>query len=154
MPVLLSYTTFKPWLNNGYHQSFSRILIDSGAYSELNSGVKVDGEAYKDWYQRWDGHADAIAGLDDIRGDWRKSLKNYELYGGFPTFHDTDPPELLDDLIAISREQGRKWLGIGLLPPREGKGDLFVRRATVSPKICTFMVGHCEHTHGCDDWTA
>lgn len=129
MPVLLSFALVGKkvgWLNKGYQQSFSRILIDSGAYSELNSGVKVDGEAYKDWWKQWEGHADAIAGLDDIRGDWKRSLKNYELYGGFPTIHDTDPFGLLKDLLPIVQERGG-WLGIGLKPPRSGK-EKFIRR--------------------------
>ena len=65
---------------------------------------------------------DAFAGLDDIAGDWRKSMANYR-HGGFPTIHDTDPLELLDDLIPLARERGR-WLGVGLVPPREGKEAL------------------------------
>ena len=121
MPVLFSFAIYPKWVDR-YAPTFSRILIDSGAYSELNSGVKVDLAAYADWAPRWDGHADAIAGLDDITGDWRRSLANYERFPlGFPTYHDTDPPELLDDLIPMAQERGR-WLGLGLKPPREGKG--------------------------------
>jgi hypothetical protein len=120
MPVLLSFAIWGDWLDKGYAASFSRLLIDSGAYSELTGKAKIDGGAYKDWCKRWDGHADAVAGLDDIRGDWRRSLKNYEKYGGFPTMHDTDPPELLKDLIPIARERGG-WIGLGLNPPRQGK---------------------------------
>ncbi len=121
MPVLLSFTTHSRWVDD-YVPSFSRLLIDSGAFSELRSGVKVDGSEYREWQARWREceHLDAVAGLDDIRGDWRKSLRNYELYGGFPTMHETDPPELLADLVPIARERGG-WLGIGLLPPRSGK---------------------------------
>jgi hypothetical protein len=121
MPVLVSFAIYAKWLDD-YLPSFARVLIDSGAFSEFNSGKKVDGEAYRDWQARWQetAHVDAIAGLDDIRGDWRKSLRNYDLYGGFPTMHETDPSELLDDLIPIARERGN-WLGVGLLPPRAGK---------------------------------
>jgi hypothetical protein len=121
MPVLVSYALYSKWMDQ-YVPSFSRVLVDSGAYSEFNSGKVIDGHAYRDWCQRWNdtAHIDAIAGLDDIRGDWRRSLKNYELFGGFPTFHETDPPELLEDLLPIARERGR-WLGVGLLPPRSGK---------------------------------
>jgi hypothetical protein len=94
----------------------------------LNSGKAISLNAYIDWSARWIGHADAIAGLDDIRGDWRRSLANYERFpGGFPTFHDSDPPELLDDLVLIARERG-KWIGLGLIPPREGK-EQWVRDA-------------------------
>jgi hypothetical protein len=132
MPVLVSYAIYPrskkrgPWLDD-YVPTFQRLLVDSGAFSEFNSGVKVDGLAYRDWCQRWDGvqHVDAIAGLDDIAGDWRRSLNNYEQFGGFPTMHETDPPELLDDLIPIARERGN-WLGLGLIPPRVNKWG-FVR---------------------------
>lgn len=124
MPVLFSFACYSPWLDS-YQATFSRLLIDSGAYSEFSTGKTVDGYRYKDWYQRWVDHADAIAGLDDISGNWRRSMDNYEKFGGFPTFHETDPPELLDDLIPLARERGG-WLGLGLLPPRSGK-DEFVR---------------------------
>lgn len=126
MPVLLSFACWSKWID-GYQPTFRRILIDSGAYSEMNSGKKIDGKKYFDWHQRWVGHADAIAGIDDIGGDWRRSLANYEQFGGFPTFHDTDPPELLDDLIHIARARGG-WIGIGLKPPRDGK-ESFIRSA-------------------------
>lgn len=124
--VLLSYAVHR---NKGkvvadrYSHTFHRLLIDSGAYSAMASGVRVDPLEYRDWAARWEGQADAIAGLDSIDGDWKQSLANYELAGGFPTFHDTDPPELLPDLIAIARLQGRGWIGVGLKPPRHGKED-------------------------------
>lgn len=142
MPVLLSYALCKgmTWLEKGYQQSFSRILIDSGAFSEFNSGVKVDLPRYMDWGRSWIGHADAVAGLDDIQGDWKRSLKNYEAFPeGFPTFHETDPWELLRDLVSLSRER-KQWLGLGLLPPRKGK-DTFVR------KVCD-NVPEGIHLHG------
>lgn len=126
MPVLLSFACYSPWLDR-YQQTFDRILIDSGAFSEMNSKVKIDGIQYRDWCQRWSGHADACAGIDDISGDWRRSLRNYEEFGGFPTFHDTDPPELLDDLVALARERCG-WIGLGLMPPRNGK-ESWVRSA-------------------------
>lgn len=123
--VLLSYAGWSPWIER-YAQSFGSILIDSGAFSVMNSGHVVDAAAYAEWVARWpEGAVKAWAGLDDIRGDWRVSMRNYEA-GGFPTFHDSDPPELLEDLIPIARERGG-WLGIGLVPPRQGKRDFVVR---------------------------
>jgi hypothetical protein len=134
MPVLLSFAAYtdgktarETWVEK-YAPSFARILIDSGAFSELNTGKKVDLSAYADWAARWGDMADAVAGLDDISGDWRRSLANYEAFpAGFPTFHETDPPELLDDLIPLARSRGN-WLGLGLLPPRDGK-ERWVREA-------------------------
>ena len=127
MPVLLSYGLYDPFLDKFQH-TFKRLLIDSGAYSVFNSGESVDVTAYADWSLRWEGHADAVAGLDDISGDWRKSLSNYEaMPNGSPTIHDSDPPELLKDLVQLAGERD-KWIGIGLKPPREGK-ERFVRWA-------------------------
>jgi len=129
MPVLLSYACHSPWLDK-YQQSFARILIDSGAFSELTGATRVDLAAYADWAERWRGHVDAVASLDDISGDWRRGLRNIEAMPaglGFPTFHETDPWELLPDLCAIARERGN-WIGLGLLPPRSGK-EMWMRRA-------------------------
>lgn len=142
MPVLLSYAVAGrcSWLDKGYQQSFSRVLVDSGAYSEFTTGKRVDLGAYCEWASRWDGHADAIAGLDDIAGDWKKSLANYEAFpGGFPTFHESDPWDLLADLVAMCIER-RQWLGLGLLPPREGK-ESWVRRVVAE-------IPDSIHVHG------
>ncbi|HKS96734.1 MAG TPA: hypothetical protein VJV74_11475, partial [Terriglobia bacterium] len=98
--------------------------IDSGVWSEFTTGKIVDVAEYREWSERWRDRADAIAGVDDIRGDWRRSLKNYEAVPwGFPTFHETDPPELLPELCAMARERGG-WIGFGLMPPRESKERL------------------------------
>ncbi len=117
MPVLVSFAKYGKWMES-YLPSYGRLLIDSGAYSELTGKAKIDLPAYTAFAQArpW---ADAWAGLDDISGDWRRSLKNYQA-GGFPTMHESDPPELLDELIPMARERG-KWIGVGLLPPRHGK---------------------------------
>jgi hypothetical protein len=120
MNVLLSFAIFGKWMWQ-YQPSFRRVLIDSGAFSEMNSGKKIDIEAYKDWSQLWQPRAEAVAGLDDITGDWKRSLKNYEaIPWSFPTWHDTDPIELLDDLIPMAQER-KTWIGLGLMPPRHGK---------------------------------
>lgn len=136
-PVLLSYALRSDWIMQ-YVPSFGRVLIDSGAFSVMNSGKVIDPIAYRDWASQFE-WVDAIAGLDDIGGDWRKSLRNYEVGGGFPTFHDSDPPELLDDLVAIARERGG-WIGIGLVPPRRGK------RRFVAETIARIPAG--IHIHG------
>lgn len=132
MPVLLSFAIFSNWLHR-YQQCFSRILIDSGAFSELNSDKKIDIEQYKDWSMQWIDKADAIAGLDDIKGDWKKSLLNYsKIEWTFPTWHDTDPLELIPELVAMSRER-KTWLGIGLLPPRQNKEKIIKQALELIP---------------------
>ncbi len=120
MPVLLSFAYYSDWMDR-YQHTFKRLLIDSGAYSEFTTKKPIDIGAYNEWSQRWDGHADAVAGLDDISGDWRRSLANYELVPhGFPTYHETDPPQILPDLCAMARERGR-WIGLGMLPATRAK---------------------------------
>lgn len=127
MNVLMSFACFSTWLWR-YQTNFKRILIDSGAYSELNSGKKIDIEAYKEWSHKWRGRAEAIAGLDDISGDYRRSLKNYAaIEWSFPTWHDSDPIELIDELAAMAKER-KTWLGIGMMPPRHGK-ERIIREA-------------------------
>lgn len=126
-PVLLSFGSMpKTPAAMEYLHTYDRVLLDSGAFSEVNSGIAIDIVEYGDWLESipW---RDAAAGLDSIRGDWRQSLKNYEaLPSTFPTYHDTDPPELLPDLVQLARERGN-WLGIGLLPPRTGRGEWLKR---------------------------
>jgi hypothetical protein len=117
--VLVSYANYNKWMDR-YLPSYDHILVDPGAFSELTGKKAIDPVAYAEWAAALPG-IDAWAGVDDIRGDWRRSLKNYT-HGGFPTFHDSDPPELLDDLIPLARERG-DWMGVGLLPPRRGKGS-------------------------------
>jgi hypothetical protein len=130
MPVLLSFACWSPWIDR-YQQTFRRLLIDSGAYTEFTTGKRVDINAYAEWAARWEGHADAVAGLDDISGDWRRSLANYEAFpGGFPTYHETDPPELLDDIIGLASLR-KQWIGLGMLPEtrRRRSGEDWLRDA-------------------------
>jgi hypothetical protein len=61
-------------------------------------------------------------------GIGKRPLANYEAVPlGFPTYHETDPPELLDDLTPMARERSG-WLGLGMLPAtrarRAGEGWL------------------------------
>lgn len=132
MDVLVSFALWKPWLAR-YVPSFNHMLIDSGAYSELTGNAKVDLGEYREWSCQFRGKVDAIAGLDDISGDWKRSLTNYDaIPWGFPTYHETDPPELLKDLLALAKDRGR-WIGIGMLPPRVGKREWLLRTCEEIP---------------------
>lgn len=115
MPVLVSYAgdAKKAWMER-YLPSFSRLLIDSGAYSELTGKAKVDLDAYAEWSHGF-AWADAVAALDDIRGDWQRGMGNWRAHPWqFPTFHDSDPWEALETILAFEP----KWLGLGMVPPR------------------------------------
>ena len=123
MNVLISFPLYSNWLGD-YVKSFDKVMIDSGAYTEFNTGKKIDVIKYKDWSQQWLDRAEAITGLDDINGDWKKSWSNYKkIEWSFPVFHESDPIEFLDDCIAMALER-KTWLGIGLIPPRTGKEKL------------------------------
>ena len=111
--MLVSFALWSPWMER-YQQSWGKMILDSGAFSVFNSGKTIDLQGYADFAEQWVWRFENIAGLDDISGDWRQSLKNYEVVG-FPTFHNTDPPELLNDLIGLARERGG-WIGLGIAP--------------------------------------
>jgi hypothetical protein len=122
--VLLSFTTYRSPVMN-FYTSWASIMVDSGAFSELASGEQVDLSKYIAWAQEWEKISVACAGLDDIAGNWKRSLKNYERFG-FPTIHPADPPELLRDLIPIAEKRG-KWIGVGGLA-RGGDRTDWVKR--------------------------
>lgn len=121
MPVLLSYPLYSKWMD-GYLASYDRVLVDSGAFSELNSGVSVDLDGYAEFSKSMLSvpHVDACACLDDIRGDWRRGLRNWEsMPWTFPVFHDSDPPEALEAILERVFDDGRpRWIGLGMVPPR------------------------------------
>jgi hypothetical protein len=114
MPVLISYAVRDPWLDQ-YVPSFGPLLVDSGAFSAFNSGKVVDVEAYGAWAEGYRGMADAVAALDDIAGNWRQGLKNWDRFPWqFPTYHSSDPPEALEEILA----RRPRWVGLGMVPPR------------------------------------
>jgi len=128
MPVLLSFAleARQTWLQK-YIPTFGRVMADSGAYSEMSSGKVVDLDEYGQWVEEARLTLDAAAALDDIRGDWRRSLRNWDsLPHTFPVLHDSDPPEYIAAVIerlgdparARLRPTDLQWCGIGLVPPR------------------------------------
>jgi hypothetical protein len=123
MPVLLSYAQHTRRFLDDYLSSFRRVLIDSGAFSVLNSGKQIDVDAYAEWSAEYRDlpHVDAVAALDDIAGDWEQGLANWRRHPWmFPTYHDSDPQEALDAILAYSPQ----WLGLGMVPPRDSEAWL------------------------------
>lgn len=119
MPWLISFWAWRKWLDD-YIPTSSSLLIDSGAFSELNSGVSIDPDEYEEWARRYP-FAVAHAALDSIHGDTERTLRNAEKFG-FPTFHEADPIEALPEFIELARKRNG-WLGIGMTPPRNGKAE-------------------------------
>lgn len=116
MPVLLSFGAdgAANWLQP-YVPTFRRLLIDSGAFSVWSSGKRIDLVAYAAWAEQY-AWADGVAALDDVAGDWKQGLRNWNAYPWmFPTFHNSDPDEALDEILA----RAPRWLGLGMVPPRD-----------------------------------
>lgn len=116
--TLISYGVAggKAWVRE-YMKSFRNILVDSGAYSVMNSGKVLDVDEYAAWAleAQADGNVVAVAALDDINGRSELTYANWMKYPWmFPTYHDSDPEDFLDVILS----QGPKWLGLGMVPPR------------------------------------
>jgi hypothetical protein len=145
MPVLLSFAIAgrQKWIRD-YAPTFGRILIDSGAFSELNTGKRIDLVEYGWWLEGQRDRADAAVGLDSIAGDWQQSLANWDaLPHTFPTLHDSDPPEYIEAVIerlqephrARLRATDRQWVGIGLVPPRRNTRFVLDMLTRIPPGI-------------------
>lgn len=127
MPVLISYALKTKWMES-YIPSFGPVLMDSGAFSEMNTGKAVSLDGYGQYLEETRHRVDAAAALDDIRGNWKRSLSNWDaLPHTFPVLHDSDPPEYIDAVFERLQDQHRarlrpsdpQWVGIGLVPPRK-----------------------------------
>lgn len=143
MPVLMSFAVCRPWMDD-YMKSWGPMMLDSGAFSELSSGAKVDLDKYAEY--AWDRRTrmDSAAALDDIGGDWERGLANWDAYPWtFPVVHDTDPAKyvdavlerLQDDERARLHSHGPQWLGIGLMPPRRNRDFVLSVLLRASPNL-------------------
>ncbi len=136
MPVLISFGAAAKWLDD-YVPSFGRLLVDSGAYSVLNSGKRIDVDQYAEWAESYRPWCDAVAALDDIAGDWEKGLENWRRHPWqFPTYHSSDPPEALEVILSESPA----WIGLGMVPPRDKEAWL--------RKTLERLEGVPVHVHG------
>lgn len=129
MPVLLSFGVWNGggWMER-YVSSFDRVLVDSGAFSVLSSGKVIDLGAYAEFSKRMLQlpNVDAAACLDDIDGDWKKGLDNWDKAPWtFACYHDTDPENALDEILDRLQDHSRpQWIGLGMKPPRKSRGWL------------------------------
>lgn len=129
MPVLVSFACRAAWQAR-YIPSFGRLLIDSGAYTAFNSGKDVSLPGFIEYAEIYRHMADHVAALDDIAGDWRKGLANWDQAPWmFPTIHDSDPDQALDAILERLQDPRRaririgqaQWIGIGMVPPRRSR---------------------------------
>ena len=142
LPVLQSFGLWAPWMWD-YIKTVCPLLGDSGAYSVLNSGKTVDIEAFEQWSQDiatlpnfW-----ACAALDDIAGDSKKSIANWDRHPWcFPTLHDTDDEWYVDALRERFADSDRpRIIGVGIKPMKRGE-------RTYRPPKTFKRVIHTAHT--------
>ena len=143
---MLSYAYTSRWID-GYIPTFGRLLWDSGAFTSFTQGRPVDLDAYAERARSvpW---ADGAACLDDIAGDWRLGLANWDAHPWmFPVYHDSDPLEALEAILERLQdpERGRfrplspQWIGLGMIPPRTSRQWLAETLARIPPGV---------HVHG------
>jgi len=82
------------------------LFLDSGAFSAMTQGAKIDLSAYIDFCLEHADTFDLIASLDVI-GDWRSTLANHRsmIEAGvesIPTFHVNEPWSALRDLLTTN----------------------------------------------------
>jgi len=117
MRVLESFADIKPNVAL-YRPLWQSAMLDSGAFSVMQSGKKIDIGEYREFVEEHGEFYDAVASLDDIL-DWRRSMENWvemEDLDVFPVYHEGEP---IDLLRAYAEEQTKKcgWIGIGAQRP-------------------------------------
>lgn len=107
------------WMTR-YRPTFSSLMLDSGAYSEMSTGVKVDLGEYIAFAQEHGAAYESIVNLDVISGDVKErvaaSSKNLQRMrdagiDALPVFHQGEPWSVLRELA----ERGR--VGVGFQRP-------------------------------------
>jgi 7-cyano-7-deazaguanine synthase len=146
--MLLSYAYAERMTAEDFAElSSADLIIDSGAFTALNSGTPVDHDAYLDWLT---GHASScrFAFSLDVIGDWRASLQNY-LYGRdrlgdavrlVPTWHIGSPWEALHELCELT-----DYVGIGGAVPFARTPALLFKLARQAHEIAA---SHGTRLHG------
>lgn len=102
--VLVSYARDKdPGGIVNLSRVFDSVLLDCGAFSAFNSGVRIDLHAYIDFCKRYGGVVDTYAGLDVI-GDEEATWRNQRAMEAagltpMPTFHFADSWNTLRGMV-------------------------------------------------------
>lgn len=114
--VLESFADIRP-LTDRYRGTWAGGMLDSGAFTEMNTGKPIDLSAYTDFCVEHGAFYDAIINLDDIRGNVDKSLANLAHLrdagvDAMPVFHQGEPWSVLEDMAAES-----DYIGVGFQRP-------------------------------------
>jgi hypothetical protein len=127
-----------------YRKTYPSMMLDSGAFSEINSGVAIDINEYGAFAAKHQGDYDHVVNLDDISGDIERSSKNErhlrERWGldPMPVFHQGEPMSVLDEYCSRA-----KTVGLGFKRPLTSR---IVRHDWLSE--CFARIPSGQATHG------
>lgn len=117
----------------------SNLFLDSGAFSAMNSGAKINIDAYIDFIKEHGAKFKKVAALDCI-GDWKSTEKNLQYMRGkgvnpIPVFHTNEPFDYLDNLL---KENDYLCLGVTGSKLRQPQiiawlVEVFRRRERINP---------------------
>lgn len=146
--VLESFANIRR-VTDRYRATWASGMLDSGAFTEMTTGVPIDLQAYRDFAVRHGDFYESIANLDDIRGDVDKSKRNLQYLkdGGvdaFPVFHQGEPMSVLDDYCAES-----PMIGLGFQRPIKNAQrwlDLCFARIPTITKVHGFAMTSYMHS--------
>lgn len=103
--ILISYVYLKGFLKHRKQYQVSGWVLDSGAFSALNSGIDIDLNEYIETSKQLlatDPLLEEVFALDVI-GDWKASMRNTEKMWeagvpAIPCFHRGEPESVLTDM--------------------------------------------------------
>ena len=101
-----------------YRRSFAGLMLDSGAFTEVNSGIPVNVDDYGAYAAKHNDDYELVVNLDDIGGDVDLSQANErrlrERYGldPMPVFHQGEPMSVLAEYCARA-----DYIGLGFKRP-------------------------------------
>jgi len=140
--VLETFADIRPF-SDSYRRAFTGLMLDSGAFTEINSGKKVDLHAYGAFAAEHAADYDVVVNLDDIAGDVDKSASNERVlrdeYGldPMPVYHQGEPLSVLAEYCARA-----DYVGLGFQRPLLSSDD---RRAWLDECFAAVPTGHRLH---------
>lgn len=102
-----------------YRPTWDRSFLDSGAFTEMTQGTAISLDEYIGFCLEHGDFYEAIANLDDIRGDISRSQTNHRRMidagiKAIPVFHQGEPWSVLDETVSAAPD---RYIGIGFQRP-------------------------------------
>ena len=152
--ILISYWNYKDFdldaeLSKRYPEDRPAIFADSGAFSAMSIGAKIDIDKYAEWVNRWQHLFDVYANLDVIKNaelTWanQKYLENKCGLSPLPVFHILESWDWLDRYV-----YEYSYIALGVAGQQQRKQELM--RWLIR---CFKIAGNRSEFHGfgLSDW--